>query len=77
MKTMNTLKEQVLAYIEIVRQKGESIGSYACPSCGKSLMTTVPNKKDDVWDSAVTCYECDDMHFVVKTMAGVTASKLA
>jgi len=68
---MENLKERVAAYIDKWQQDGGRTGQYICPKCGGLLTTTLPDKKGEVWDSVVTCYECNDVHFITKTIKDI------
>lgn len=75
MTDLEKLKKDVLDYCERVKAKGGEVAEYVSPCCQSTLMSNVPGKKGEVWDSLVVCYECGERHFVVKKIDGIVASK--
>lgn len=76
MRDLVKLKSDMLAYCEKKEKNGEKVAEYECPCCESKLKSVIPNEKGDVWDTAVTCYECGETIFIVKTIDGIVASKL-
>jgi hypothetical protein len=69
-------KEEALNYFQNVKLNGGRVLEYKCPCCNAELMSNVPTAKKDKWDSLVTCYECGDRFFYVKTYSKITTKKL-
>jgi uncharacterized Zn finger protein len=76
MENLAELKTQVLDYCEKRKKNGGKVAQYECPNCKSLIMNITPNKKGEVWDSVVKCYECGELHFAVKKMGEITATAL-
>lgn len=76
MRDLVKLKQDVIKYCERHESQGNKVANYNCPNCNGGLKTIIPNEEGEVWDTATTCYECGEVHWVIKTISGVEASKM-
>lgn len=65
------IRQQTLDYLTQWENTGGRTGRYICPVCGANVFTTLPSD-NQIWSSMCTCYECNDIHFLIRKFSGVT-----
>lgn len=68
MKKSMKLKQQ--EWLERWKLRGGNTRKYKCPSCAEEIERHTPENPGEVWDTAVECYACSGLHFVVVPYRG-------
>jgi hypothetical protein len=76
---LKKLKEGVIKHNNRWIEKGGKLTSYFCKNCCQEIPTRQPKKKDvsskGYWDSAMICFECGKLNFVIVYPNGNTIAK--